>query len=833
MFNYYARTKSHQISQQPESDQQQPRSDETTLSSTQVPSCSVVSTNLTTVSEPSSGILQASGENRSIVSSSDGVAVTVSDSEDDSDHMSLQSRFKYLHKAGKNPLSGLGLSRTNLPRNIRKLLHKHYGNDKNTTGDSEATARSSQYSQATAHSNVGNIISNTAVLEQSSFCVTSVVATSTTAQGAIAGVPSTSILTSAHSVTRLAIIFSRDGATLQSSTNPVRSDINTETSNEGRTSVVHDQNASNTNSSLPVTTLAASFERIPSTVSYTKSFAASSASHQSNLTTVSAASHQSNLTTVSAASHQSNLTTVSAASHQRNLTTVSAASHQSNLTTVSAASHQRNLTTVSAASHQSNLTTVSAASHQSNLTTVSAASHQSNLTTVSASISSSSVSNVIASSCCTVEVTLDSSMHTIYTFPSNKPQSVSHRPSTYTVNASVSGLKDGACHNKAGMQHFDANGSRGGNSYRLSTSVAAIPTQFSASLKKQVEHSSVPVMITRPERSTAISSRSVPSSINQSSQLQVHSSVLSSASTNQSSTANGMFYLFVPNVSTVGTEISQGNDYCKLAKSTHSGRVQSKEPTVGECVSAIGRAQHSKPQLNDTHMKTTSTEQIPIRESAQCVSSIEHGTSLTESVQPKINQSHSRSTLEINSRKRTLLQTCFERLRKSQENGKEKELAYSWKERGLQRPPIASVATSEGSPTTLSKSRQSRHVAEGSAISLSESRTVAGSSGATLSESRTIVEDSAAALSESRNVSGSSETVLSESRSVVESSVATSSESRNVAESHTTGSHGIMEKSRFASGDTTLEQQTPPVKRKIEETGSLKVKKPRIEKGSC
>lgn len=57
-------------------------------------------------------------------------SVTLSDSESENELLSLQSRFKYLHKATKNPLGGMDLTRTNLPPNIRKLLHRRYDGEK-------------------------------------------------------------------------------------------------------------------------------------------------------------------------------------------------------------------------------------------------------------------------------------------------------------------------------------------------------------------------------------------------------------------------------------------------------------------------------------------------------------------------------------------------------------------------------------------------------------------------------------------------------------------------------------------------------------------------------
>eukprot|EP00795_Rhopilema_esculentum_P013226 gene13226-4046_t len=60
----------------------------------------------------------------------------ISDAEGDGDHLSLHSRFKYLHKATKNPLSGLELSRANLPPRVRKLLSKKFGSERKGDEDS-------------------------------------------------------------------------------------------------------------------------------------------------------------------------------------------------------------------------------------------------------------------------------------------------------------------------------------------------------------------------------------------------------------------------------------------------------------------------------------------------------------------------------------------------------------------------------------------------------------------------------------------------------------------------------------------------------------------------
>ena len=77
--------------------------------------------------------------------------VFLSDSDSDNELLTLQSRFKYLHKATKNPLSGLEFSRTNLPPNIRKLLQKRYGAEKKGGGGGD---------DATQGPKDGDVISN-------------------------------------------------------------------------------------------------------------------------------------------------------------------------------------------------------------------------------------------------------------------------------------------------------------------------------------------------------------------------------------------------------------------------------------------------------------------------------------------------------------------------------------------------------------------------------------------------------------------------------------------------------------------------------------------------
>ena len=64
----------------------------------------------------------------------------ISDAEGDGDHLSLHSRFKYLHKATKNPLSGLELSRANFPPRVRKLLSKKFGSERKGDEDSATVA---------------------------------------------------------------------------------------------------------------------------------------------------------------------------------------------------------------------------------------------------------------------------------------------------------------------------------------------------------------------------------------------------------------------------------------------------------------------------------------------------------------------------------------------------------------------------------------------------------------------------------------------------------------------------------------------------------------------
>ena len=98
----------------------------------------IVSQSTGIVSQTTITISQVERENQPPPTcSKDGMTVTLSDSEDESDLLSLPSRFKYLHKATENPLSGLDLSRTNLPANVRKLLNKHYGGDKKSGGEGD------------------------------------------------------------------------------------------------------------------------------------------------------------------------------------------------------------------------------------------------------------------------------------------------------------------------------------------------------------------------------------------------------------------------------------------------------------------------------------------------------------------------------------------------------------------------------------------------------------------------------------------------------------------------------------------------------------------------
>ena len=199
--------------------------------------CSLVDTGPSTF-QPSGITRQGSREESLSVSSSDGSTINLSESEDS---LSLQSRFRFLHKATKNPLSGLDLSRTNLPPNIRKLLSKRCSSDAKNATDGEAISSSCQTLQRASDNDDVFDMPSTATQGQSSFNASSMGIMIQSASGSVAAVSSRSkspvevrSAGIAHAVTNVRNTdFSHNLISLQSS---LHSDVNSATVVIGRSS---------------------------------------------------------------------------------------------------------------------------------------------------------------------------------------------------------------------------------------------------------------------------------------------------------------------------------------------------------------------------------------------------------------------------------------------------------------------------------------------------------------------------------------------------------------------------------------------------------------------
>jgi len=181
---------------------------------------------------------QGSREENLPVCSSDGSTINISESED---FLSLQSRFRYLHKATKNPLSGLDLSRTNLPPNIRKLLSKRCTSDAKDMTDGEAISSSCQTLQRTNDNDDVFGMTGAATQGQSLSHTSSIGTTIESASGSIAMIssrPENSVEVHSagisHTVTAVSnTVFSHNTISLQS---PANSNVDSATEVAGTSS---------------------------------------------------------------------------------------------------------------------------------------------------------------------------------------------------------------------------------------------------------------------------------------------------------------------------------------------------------------------------------------------------------------------------------------------------------------------------------------------------------------------------------------------------------------------------------------------------------------------
>ena len=582
--------------QNPQTEQQKSSANDVSTPSTQavVSSVAVIAIS-TTTSQSNDSTVQASREQNQSFNSTGGSIVALSDSEDDNDLLSLQSRFKYLHKVSKNPLSGLDFSRTILPATIRKLLHKRYGSDKKNASDNEATSSCNQNLPNTGNNSASDGLSNVTTQEQTTLIISSVGTPLITMQNVVNDVTASSLsrgdaiavhsIGTKHGCTDVtyaasSVIFSQHKTVLLDSTNSYyRNDGKTEIGDKRQTSNVLINTESIISHVKPLTSIERSISSFSCSVSY-----ATLDSHPSILL----------------------------------------------------------LPTVVA-----NIPEVSKK--------------------VTQSVCKAAPTTPVPSVCMTYSL----------------GKSVASQSSlTSTIESSAFETKGRACHWRSGVLQSDANCSRSGDSYQLSTGATTPSGQSLISSKKQGANTCVPTVTKGPVLGSSLSSSGVTILRNSNPSLQ------KDVFTTNSTVAVTSVPIVLPNVN---KGISLTGDVCKVTTSLQPGNFQSKNSNVSETRTVVEKVRHVKPRLDDTQgkgLQQESTEQTLVRERSQCSSGKEQLTCLTtsaQSIQSKGMENYSNSTVESDSDQRNMLRTFFDHL-----SGKEEDkMKESMRSRKRKRQQVA------------------------------------------------------------------------------------------------------------------------------------------------